>query len=314
MKNKTVSIVNELRAMDLNLLVALRALLDERHVSRASEMAGLSQPAMSRSLQRLRAMFDDPLLVKSEKGYELSSRAVSIDLALRQILTDIQYLIAPPIFDPASAKGDFRIIALDYELAVLLPEVIARIQKEAPGIHLWTFAPKMVAPEGMDFSPLVNGDIHLILTAFKKTHSGLYRQKLVDETNVCITAPDHPDAGHKLSEERFMMRQHVWVNIIGQDPGMINQTLASKGLSRDIKISVPSFMLAAYMVATTELMAILPRRVIMPFEKKSLIATMKMPFDFPSYTVYQYWHERYNKDPQHIWFRKLILDVARGLA
>jgi DNA-binding transcriptional LysR family regulator len=313
MRKNPVSIVSELRAMDLNLLVALRALLDERHVSRASEMAGLSQPAMSRALQRLRVMFEDPLLVKTEKGYELSSRAVFIDLALRQILTDIQYLIAPPTFDPASAKGDFRIIALDYELAVLLPEIVSRIQKEAPGIHIWTFAPKMVAPEGMDFTPLISGEIHLILTAFQKTYSGLYRQRLLDETNVCITAPDHPDAGKKLTEEQFMLRKHVWVNIIGQDPGQINQTLAAKGLSRDIKISVPSFMLAAYMVATTELMAILPGRIILPFKNKSLIATMDLPFDFHTYTIYQYWHERYHKDPQHIWFRKLVLDVARSL-
>lgn len=311
MGKKSVSIVSELRAMDLNLLVALRALLDERHVSRAAETVGMSQPAMSRALQRLRAMFNDPLLVKSEQGYELSPRAISIDLALSQILAEIQYLIAPPTFDPALAKGDIRIVALDYELVVLLPQIAARIQKEAPGIHVWTFAPKMNAIEGLDFTPLVNGDIHLILTAFKKTHSGLYQQRLLDENNICITAAGHPDAGQKITGERFMQRRHVWVNIFGPDPGRINQTLAENGLSRDILVSVPSFMLAAYTVATTEMMSILPTRVILPFEKKGLIATMDLPFEFPSYTIYQYWHERYNKDPQHIWFRKLVLEVAR---
>jgi len=266
---------------------------------------------MSRALQRLRAMFNDPLLVKSEQGYELSPRAVSIDLALAQILAEIQYLIAPPTFDPALAKGDIRIVALDYELVVLLPKIAARIQKEAPGIHVWTFAPKMNAIEGLDFTPLINGDIHLILTAFKKTHSGLYQQRLLDENNICITAADHPDAGQKIDGERFMQRRHVWVNIFGPDPGLINQTLAEHGLSREIKLSVPSFMLAAYTVASTEMMSILPSRVILPFEKKGLIATMNLNFDFPAYTVYQYWHERYNKDPQHIWFRKLVLEVAR---
>lgn len=310
---KSGSIISELRAMDLNLLVALRALLDERHVSRAAEITGMSQPAMSRALQRLRAMFADPLLVKSEQGYELTPRAVSIDLALRQILADIQYLIAPPTFDPALARGDIRIVALDYELVVLLPRIVARVQKEAPGIRIWTFAPKMNASEGLDFTPLINGDVHLILTAFKKTHSGLYQQRLLDENNICITAADHPDARQQLSEERFMRRKHAWVNIIGPDPGLIDQTLAAHGLSRDITVYVPSFMVAAYTVATTELMSILPTRVIAPFEKKSLIATMEVPFDFPAYTIYQYWHERYNKDPQHIWFRKLVLDVARTL-
>jgi DNA-binding transcriptional LysR family regulator len=313
MKKDSHTIVGELRSMDLNLLVALRALLDERHVSRAAEKAGLSQPGMSRALQRLRTMFQDPLLVKSEQGYELTPRAVAADSALSKVLSDIQYLVAPPSFDPAAAKGDIRIVALDYELVVLLPKIVTRIRNEAPGLNVWTIAPKMNAQEGLDFSPLINGDIHLILTAFRKTHSGLYQQRLLDETNICITAAAHPDAHQSLTSARFMRRDHVWVNIIGPDPGRINQTLAMHGLARSIKVSVPSFLLAAYTAATTEMMAILPYRVILPFLEKSLVATMKMPFDFPSYTVYQYWHERYNKDPQHVWFRKLVLDVARTL-
>lgn len=313
MNNKTGSIVSELRSMDLNLLVALRTLLDERHVSRAAEMSGLSQPAMSRALQRLRTMFNDPLLVKSEQGYELTPRALAIDLALRKVLSDIQYLIAPPTFDPASAKGDIRIAALDYELVVMLPKIVARIGREAPGINLRVMAPKMNAADGLDFAPLINGDIHLTLTAFHNNHSGLYRQRLLDETNICITAAGHPDAFRTLSKERFMQRDHVWVNIIGPDPGLINQTLAMHALSRSIKVSVPGFLLAAYTAASTEMMAILPKRVITPFLEKSLIATMQLPFDFPSFTVYQYWHERYNKDPQHIWFRKLVLEVAQSL-
>jgi hypothetical protein len=85
---------------------------------------------------------------------------------------------------------------------------------------------------------------------------------------------------------------HVWVNIVGPDPGLINETLASHGLSRSIKVSVPGFLLAAYTAAKTEMVAILPNRVILPFKEKSFITTINMPFDFPPYTVYQYWHER----------------------
>jgi len=237
MQKKTISIVSELRAMDLNLLVALRALLDERHVTRAAEATGLSQPAMSRAMQRLRAMFNDPLLVKSEQGYDLTLRALDIDLALRKILSDIQHLIVPPTFDPALAKGDIRILALDYELVVLLPKIVSRISKEAPGLNIWTIAPKMNAAEGLDFSPLINGDIHLILTAFQTTHSGIYRQRLLDEKNICITASNHPDANQTLTNERFMQRDHVWVNIIGPDPGQIDQILSEHGLSRRTKVS-----------------------------------------------------------------------------
>ncbi len=316
MTKKSHSMVSELRSMDLNLLVALRALLDERNVSRAAEKSGLSQPGMSRALQRLRSMFNDPLLVKSEQGgYEPTPRAEAIDFALRQILFDIQNIIAPPTFDPALAKGDFRILALDYELVVLLPKIVARIRNEAPGLNVWTIAPKMMnTQEGIDFSPLIRGEIQLILTAFTYTHSGIYRQKLLEETNICISSVNHPDAGSQpFPLEKLKNLDHLWVDIIGPDPGAIDETLATHGLSRDIKLSVPSFLLAGYTVATTDLIAIMPRRVMQPFADAGLISIMEPPIGLPAFTIYQYWHERYNKDPLHVWFRKLVLDVARTL-
>ena len=314
MKSKSPSIVSELRSLDLNLLVTLRALLDERNVSRAAEKSGLSQPGMSRALQRLRSMFNDSLLVKLEHGYELSPRAAAIDMALRQVLFDIQNIVAPPLFDPASAKGDFRIIALDYELATMLPKIVSRICKEAPGLTVWTIAPTMTAREGLDFSPVINGDAHLILTAFKKTHSGLYQQRLLDETTVCIAAAGHPVAQRSLSLKKLGELDHVWVNITGPDPGLINETLAAHGVSRRIKVFVPSFALAAHTVAHTEMISILPKRVVMPLVEAGLISIVEVPVALPPFFVYQYWHERFNKDPQHVWFRKLVLEVARTLA
>jgi DNA-binding transcriptional LysR family regulator len=314
MKSKSPSIVSELRSLDLNLLVTLRALLDERHVSRAAEKSGLSQPGMSRALLRLRSMFNDPLLVKLEHGYELTPRAVAIDFALRKVLFDIQNIVAPPTFDPALAKGDFRIVALDYELVTMLPKIVPRIRKEAPGITVWTIAPTMNAQEGLDFGPLVNGDVHLILTAFKKTHSGLYQQRLLDEVSVCVAAVDHPEVQHSATLEELGKLEHVWVNITGPDPGVINESLALHGISREIKVFVPSFSLAAHTVAHTELISILPRRIVMPLVEAGLVSIIDIPVVISPFYVYQYWHERFNKDPQHVWFRKLVLEVARTLS
>lgn len=313
MKSKSPSIVSELRTLDLNLLVTLRALLDERHVSRAAEKSGLSQPGMSRALLRLRSMFNDPLLVKLEHGYELSPRAVAIDIALRKVLLDIQNIVAPPTFDPARAKGDIRIIALDYELATLLPKIVSRVRKEAPGITIWSTAPAMNAQEGLDFSPVINGDVHLILTAFKKTHSGLYQQRILDEVTVCIAASNHPQAQGSLTLEKLAALDHVWVNITGPDPGVINETLALHGVAREIKVFVPSFSLAAHTVAHTEMISILPKRIVLPLVDAGLISIVEIPVVLSQFYVYQYWHERFNKDPQHVWFRKLVLEVARTL-
>lgn len=308
MINDSGSMLGELRSIDLNLLVALRALLDEKHVSRAAEKAGLSQPGMSRALQRLRSMFNDPLLVKADSGYALTPRAKAADRALRQVLSDIQNIVSPPEFNPKLASGDWRISAFDYEYVVLLPTIVSRLREEAPGMRV-----RAIAIDGLDFSPLMRGDLHLTLTAANPVPPSLYRKRLFEETNVCIASVKHPYAGQKLDFERFMECKQVWVNVFGPDPGAIDHTLASHNLSRDLTMIVPSFSLACHIVACTELIAILPKRVVMQFVESGLVCIMDLPITFPNFTIFLYWHERHNKDPQHVWFRKLISDITLPL-
>lgn len=309
MIDQSTTAVSDLRSMDLNLLVALRALLDEKHVSRAADRAGLSQPGMSRALQRLRVMFEDQLLVKAGKEYELTPRAVTIDKALKRVLSDIQDLVSPPTFDPASANGVLRIAGLDYEHFTLMPPIINNVRKQAPGLSL-----KAIPQDGLDFSHLVKGDSHLVLTAYQHVPPSLYRLPLFKEKNACICASNHPMLRQPFSQKAFKMLEHVWADITtGEDPGKVDEALMANGLTRKIVYKVPTFLLTIATVAKTQLAAIIPRQIAMPFVKMGLIAIIEMPFEFPYFTIYQYWHERYHKDPQHIWLRNIVVEAANSL-
>lgn len=310
MTEEPAYVVGDLRSMDLNLLVALRALLDEKHVSRAAERAGLSQPGMSRALQRLRVMFEDQLLVKAGKEYELTPRAIAIDLALKQVLSDIQNLVAPPTFQPASATGVLRIGGLDYEHFTLMPLINNKIRKLAPGLQL-----KAIPQDGLDFSHLIKGESHLVLTAYQHVPPSLYRFPLFKETNACICTVDHPFLKQPFSRKAFKKLEHVWADIVtGDDPGGVDRTLMDNGLSRNIVYKVPTFLLAIATVAKTQLVSIMPRQIALPFVNMGLISIIEMPFEFPYFTIFQYWHERYHKDPQHIWLRNIVVEAANSLS
>lgn len=302
------SMVSELRLLDLNLLVTLRALLDEQHVSRAATVVGLTQSGMSRALQRLRAMFNDQLLVKVEHGYELTARAHEIDSAIEKVLADIQNLMVPATFDPLRAKGEFRIASLDYELLILLPKIISELRNRAPGI-------KVIAThlDSLDFNLLLNGDVHLVFSAFEQAPSKLFRQKIFDEDKVCLLSSLNKQIDSVMTINTFRQFDHVAVDTIGPDPAMIDKTLAEHGLIRNVTVVLPSFLLASRIVAETDLIAILPRRIAHYFVQSGLLKIAELPFKFPQIPIYQYWHERTHQHPQHQWLRKIVVDVASSL-
>ena len=300
--------VKELRSLDLNLLVALRALLDEQHVSRAAEVTGVTQSGMSRALQRLRTMFNDQLLVKVDHGYELTNRALEIDAALDMVLTGVQRLMVAPSFNPIDDRGEFRIASFDYELLVLMPAIISALRKRAPGITI-----NAINLRTIDFNLLMRGEVDLVFSAFANAPPNLYRKKIFEEDKVCLLSANHLCSDTEFTLETFRKFDHVWVNINGPDPGMIDETLEKHGYSRNISVMAPSFLLAARIVAQTNLMAILPRRISTYFLNNKILRLVSLPFSFPKFSIYQYWHERSNDNPRQQWFRKLVSEVSKSL-
>lgn len=294
-----------LRALDLNLLVLLRALFDKRHVSRAAQEVGISQSGMSHALGRLRKDFHDPLLVQGEGGYVLTPRAREIDAQLRQVLCDLQGIYTPQSFNPAEAQGEVRIAALDYEFMLLLPAMIARLNGIAPNLKI-----KAVTFDENDFGPLIRGDVDLVLSAVLKTPAHIYRQTLFSDENVCLVSARHFDFNHELTVERFVQSNHIWINVDRCDAGNIDHTLAEQGLSRNITATAPSFFLAAQAVSQTDLIAVLPRRIGLRLMAVMPLVVIESPVKFPAFDIHQMWHERYHHDPQHLWLRGFVCDLV----
>ena len=263
-----ISIMREtnIGSLDLNLLVALKALLDERHVTRAAEKTGLSQPAMSRALGRLRVMFKDPLLVKGKgTGMSLTSRANDLQLPLQNILTEISRIVTVPTLDPAEMQGEIVIATRDYELAVILPEVIERVTAGAPGLTL-----RVVPLVGDDLSPLEQHDVDFVIAGTDSTSATLSRRTLLTDNFICLVSADNPLARHGLTTEKYLAMKHCQVTIANSRLGIIDTLLSKQGLSRNITVRVPHFLAAAHVVANL------------------------------------YWHIRNQNNPVHSWLRKMI--------
>lgn len=297
-----ISIMREvnLSSLDLNLLVALKALLDERNVTRAAESVGLSQPAMSRALQRLRVMFKDPLLVKGAGGMALTARALSLSVPLQNILNDISEIVAEPAIEPSQMRGEIALATRDYEMAVILPEVFSKVISSAPGLNL-----RVQSLIGDDFSPLERNEVDFVIAGTDHNSVSLRRKTLLTDNFVCVLSAKNPAVKKKLTLEKYLSMRHCVTMIIDYRTGIVDKHLADLGLSRNVVVKIPYFMFAASpIVAKSDLIATVPKRLgVLLAERKDLVL-MDLPFKVRDFVIYLYWHVRNQNNPMHIWLRE----------
>ncbi len=292
-----------IRLLDLNLLVALKALLEEKHVSRAALRIGLSQPAMSRALGKLRQILKDPLLVKGSGGLDLSARAIDLYQPLVNVLSEISQIISPPSSNPASMQGEIVIATRDNEMVSILPKFINCIMKDAPNLTL-----RIVPLIGDDLSLLEQNKVDFIIAGTDSKSTTLCRSTLYKEDFVCLLASHHPAVKHVITLKKFVEMKHCMVTLTGFGLGVVDTILAEKGLTRTIAIRVPHFLAASHIVANTDLIVTLPRKVGILFSKDKKINLIEPPIKIPSFPIYLYWHVRNQNNPVHKWLRKLIRD------
>lgn len=294
-------------SLDLNLLVALKALLDEKHVTKAAEKVGLSQPAMSRALARLRLMFKDQLLVKSAGGMALTARALDLCEPLDNILSQIGRIMISPTSDPAGMQGEISIGTRDYEMAAIMPEIIADVCRQAPGLKL-----KILALAGNDLGPLERHDYDFVISGTDKSSTTLMRKTLFQDNFVCLLASDHPLSKKKLTLERYLEMRHCLISFNDSRPGIVDTTLSAMGEKRKVAVSVPHFLTASYLVAKSDLAVSLPRRLALQLARQEGLVAKELPFTTPSFSIYLYWHIRNQNNPVHSWLRKTILKQAEA--
>lgn len=293
--------------------MALDALLVEGNVTRAAERLGLSQPAMSHALNRLRTLLDDPILVRTPRGMVPTPRAEELAPAIHAALDDIdRALRGRPPFDASTARRAFTIAAVDLSELTILPPLLARIAEEAPGIDLLVRPLRLDTVEDELASGLV--DIAFVVLSVDDDLAAL-RQRLFHESFVCVVRADHPTVGETLTIEEFVALDHALVGPRGRRGGFVDSELARLGLSRRVALMVPHFLVAPMVVAKSDLILTLPERVARTFAAilPLRIVPTPAPLTLAGFDVSQIWHERQRHDPGHVWLRGLIVDVCRQL-
>jgi DNA-binding transcriptional LysR family regulator len=297
-----------LNSLDLNLLVALDALLREANVSRAAMRIGLSQPAASHALQRLRDLIGDPLLVRNGARMELTPRAQALRGPLAQALDQVRGLFIPDDFDAGSSERHFRLMMPDLAVELLMPPLMEKITQAAPNIRIDVVPWRGPAIFTAEFARTIDMVIS-IGDAFK----GFHRQLLYTDSDALAVRRSHP-AGAKLKRrDAFLNARHVAVVIRGQNQDLIDGWLRAKGIERRIALVVPGYIEALHIAARTDLVAFVPRRLIAALSKQLSLVTVTPPLDPGIDEQFMFYPTRAQMDPGSIWLRKLMLETGRGL-
>ncbi|NUT74728.1 LysR family transcriptional regulator [Pseudomonas sp. C1C7] len=293
--------MNDLRRIDLNLLVILDALLSEQHVTRAAERLHLSQPAVSHALARLRDLLGDPLLVRAGAGLVPTARALELTALLAETLAQVQSLLAPNAFDPATAKRRFRLAMSDYGAAIVLPELVRTLRREAPGIDLQI---SHASREGM-LEGVLNGDIDVAAGVFPEMPHELRSTPLFEEHYACLLDRSRlPDSGI-LDMPTYLRCPHVLLEMRGSGTPEIERALTALRERRRVAISLPHWNVAPALISGTDLILTVASRALRDFAEPSLIV-VPPPFHIPAFTFVLAWHKRRSADQALNWLNTKI--------
>lgn len=292
--------------VDLNLLVALDALLAERNVTRAAARLGMTQPGMSNALGRLRRMFADPLLVRHGRDFSLTPQAEALLDPLAQILNLVRHTLADRVtFDPTKDSRSFTISASDYATLVLVGPLIRHLAVEAPGVTVHV-SPR--APEAVQL--LRSGEVDFVIEPKELMPASEFPGlRLLGDRWSCAVWMDNADVDETMTMEAYLRLPHV-IYSIGQSLSLPDRYLRERNIHRRIESSVESFLLAAFLLKGTSLTTLLPYRARPYLQVASEIRMLEPPLELPEITEWLWWHPKYDRDPGHAWFRARFADVA----
>lgn len=286
------------KGLDLNLLIALDALLDEKSVSKAAERLHLSQPAMSAALGRIREYFKDPILKLHGKTMVPTLHALKIHDELKDLLSNVDTLISKTTsFDPATSARKFKITASDYMAQVILAPLVVDLQSSAPGIKL-----EIVPPADSTHTLVSQGQLDVVFLPEQMLSDSLPAEFLFEERFVLVGCETNPIMQKKVTEEAFYAAGHVAVQLGRLRPQSITeQALEARRKDRNTDIIVTSFLLAPEMIVGTDRLMVMHERLAKIFAKRIPIAIGEIPFSFPPLKEYLQYHETRADDPGLRW-------------
>jgi DNA-binding transcriptional LysR family regulator len=307
--------------IDLNLLVYLDVLLRERNVTRAAEELGISQPAMSNSLRRLRDLFNDPILVRTSGGMTPTERALELKPLVRNVLAAAELAVLPKtVFDPSESERIFRIMASDYTEATLLPKLLQRLSNEAPSVRL-----DIMTPSDVSFHDVEHGKVDLVINRFDSLPQSFHQIHLWDDSFSCVLSADNPIIKN-WNLEAYLAAKHVWVSKTGmgvgvgmstddvQRLGWVDEALAKIGAKRVISLFTRHYQAALLLAEHNDLVVTIPTLAASSMLDNTHVAILPPPFEIPRMRLKMVWSPLLQHDPGHRWMRQLIKSVSEEIA
>lgn len=309
-----------LHRIDLNLLVYLDVLLRECNVTQAANQLGLSQPAMSNGLRRLRDLFNDPLLVRTSDGMTPTARALELEPLVRDILSGVERAIQPTSeFDPMDAKQVIRVMASDYAESTLFPAVLQQLRELAPGLTL-----DVMTPSDVSFLDVERGKIDLVINRFDQMPQSFHQITLWTDSFACLLSRDNPIL-ERFDLESYLAANHIWVSKtgmgvgVGVDPddvqrlGWVDHALDAMGKKRNIRVFTRHYQAAMTLAEQNDLIVTLPTRATWLKRDNPRVVVRDCPFTVPPLELKMAWSPLLQHNPAHRWVRQLITQIARDL-
>lgn len=306
----------QLNRFDLNLLIALDALLHEKNVTRAAERVFVSQPAMSAALQKLRDYFDDPLLVRLGRDMQLTPRGLSLVEPVREALLRIQATLGTqPTFDPATVKRTFTIIVTDEAASGVVPAALKRIAKEAPGVQCHIEQVSQTSLTRLEYG---DADLCLCLDILR-----LFGVRALPETLrivelrpvrwVCLVSQDNEAVRDELTLGQYQALSHVFARPQGHTAPVEELVRRLLNMEIEVRATAQSLLELPFLLPGTPLAGTVPERIALLVAPILPLKKLALPFDVLDSHEILLWHKRNEPDPGHAWLRALFIEVTRGL-
>ena len=307
--------------LDLNLLLSLDIVLTECNVTKAAEVMGISQPAMSNSLRRLRKYFNDPILIRTSEGMTSTPRALELQPLVRKVVSMAEVALQPKeAFNPAQSSRIFRIMASDYTEVTLLPAVLRMLHAQAPGIKL-----DIMTPSDVSFHAVEQGKVDLIINRFDSLPLSFHQLKLWEDSFSCLVKATNPVLNN-WNMEGYLSCKHVWVSKTGmgvgvgmttkntQRLGWVDEALRVLGQFRDIAIFTRHYQAALMFAEQEHLIVTVPTMATKAVRHNKEVVIKRPPFEIPPMRLKMVWSPLLQNDTGHNWMRQSIRKIAAGLS
>jgi DNA-binding transcriptional LysR family regulator len=293
-----------IKKMDLNLLLVFNSLIETKSVSKGAKLIGLSQPAMSHALSRLRQLLDDELFVRTPKGMIPTAKAESIKEVISSSLSALdQSLFSDVEFDPATSSRNFVITSSDCECMTFMPYLLDSIVKNSEKMSLEFKHPSIET----FYSDLDSAKVDIALGIGVRARNNLIIEKIYEEDYICLTRKDNPLVGSEVTLKEYLKLDHILINPLGGRKGIVDNALEKIGVKRKIRVSIPQFSLSPWIFLNNNLVLTIPKTLGNEFLKILPVKSFEPPVEIQTLHGQMIWHKRNENDLAHQWLRKKII-------